>query len=94
MTYGDGTILSPLVSTDVVGHEITHGITQYTANLTYSYEPGALNESFSDIFGTVVEFYADPTCSDWKIGEDITATVGKAYAICKTPTYTGSPTLI
>jgi bacillolysin len=90
MTYGDGSMFSPLVSTDVVGHEITHGITQYTANLTYSYEPGALNESFSDIFGTVVEFYADPTCSDWKIGEDITAG-GQGIRNMQNPNLHGQP---
>ncbi|MBL7784289.1 MAG: M4 family metallopeptidase [Chitinophagales bacterium] len=81
MTYGDGSIFSPLVSTDIVGHEIMHGITQYTANLTYSYEPGALNESFSDIFGTVIEFYADPTCADWMIGEDITSSYNGGQGI-------------
>lgn len=56
MTYGDGNgSYNPLVSLDVCGHEITHGVTENTANLVYSYESGALNESFSDIFGEMVE---------------------------------------
>lgn len=75
MTYGggDGFWYSPLVSIDVVGHELTHGVTEYSANLVYSNEPGALNESFSDIFGTAVEFYLEGSgTADWLMGEDIT----------------------
>jgi len=54
---GDGGfgVFSPLVSVDVVGHEFTHGVTQYTSNLTYAGESGALNESASDVFGAAVE---------------------------------------
>ena len=75
MLYGDGgTNFMPLASPDVVAHEITHGLTQFTANLTYQYESGALNESFSDIFGTVIEFEANAACADWIIGGDITLT--------------------
>uniref|UniRef100_UPI0013D3529C M4 family metallopeptidase n=3 Tax=Pseudomonadota TaxID=1224 RepID=UPI0013D3529C len=57
MTYGDGdgTTLRPLVALDVAGHEMTHGVTSRTANLTYSGESGGLNEATSDIFGTMVE---------------------------------------
>ncbi len=74
MTYGDGDGVSygPLVSLDVAGHEMSHGVTESTANLTYSGESGGLNESTSDIFGTLVEFYAananDP--GDYLIGEE------------------------
>lgn len=73
MTYGDGDgTYSPLTTVDICAHEITHGVTEYTANLTYSYESGALNEAFSDIFGTSVEFYAKPPLTpNWLIGEDI-----------------------
>lgn len=73
MTYGDGdgTTFSPLVSIDVTGHEISHGVTEYSANLIYENEPGALNESFSDIFGTAIEFYVEGVSGDWLIGEDI-----------------------
>jgi Zn-dependent metalloprotease len=55
---------------DVVGHEFTHGITRYNSNLHYSFEPGALNESFSDIFGTLIEAYAEGSLTDWTLGED------------------------
>ena len=74
MTYGDGdgTSFGPLVSLDVAGHEMTHGVTENSANLTYSGESGGLNEATSDIFGTLVEFHAanaaDP--ADYLIGEE------------------------
>ncbi|MFE9623268.1 M4 family metallopeptidase [Streptomyces sp. NPDC006527] len=75
MTYGDGdgTQLGPLVSLDVAGHEMTHGVTSKTANLTYSGESGGLNEATSDIFGTLVEFHADNAsdAGDYLIGEKI-----------------------
>lgn len=64
-----------LVSLDVVGHEWTHAVTQYEANLTYAYESGALNESFSDIFGTMVEYSAG--AGDYQIGEDFWIPGGK-----------------
>ena len=81
MTYGDGSSANgnlPLTSLDVCGHEITHGLTTFTANLNYSYESGALNEGFSDILGTAIEAYARGrsgigTSNDswnWKLGED------------------------
>ncbi|MEU6119947.1 M4 family metallopeptidase [Streptomyces sp. NPDC047117] len=75
MTYGDGDgkVFGPLVALDVAGHEMSHGVTSATANLTYSGESGGLNEATSDIFGTLVEFYAknasDP--GDYLIGEKI-----------------------
>jgi len=75
MTYGDGdgTNLRPLVSLDVAGHEMTHGVTSRSANLTYSGESGGLNEATSDIFGTMVEFYANNgnDAGDYLIGEKI-----------------------
>ena len=74
MTYGDGdgTNFGPLVSLDVAGHEMSHGVTENTANLTYSGEPGGINEATSDIFGTMVEFYAANTndLADYFIGEE------------------------
>ena len=75
MSYGDGngTTFSPLVTIDICGHEMTHGITERTSNLTYSGESGALNESMSDVFGAMVELYADGgvvSADTWKIGED------------------------
>ncbi|MBX3396319.1 MAG: M4 family metallopeptidase [Phycisphaerae bacterium] len=46
-----------LVTDDVVGHELTHGVTQYTANLIYQNQPGQLNESYSDVFGELVDLF-------------------------------------
>ncbi|MFI6874865.1 M4 family metallopeptidase [Streptomyces sp. NPDC050400] len=74
MTYGDGASNThPLTSLDVAGHEMSHGVTAATANLTYSGESGGLNEATSDIFGTGVEFYASNTSDvgDYLIGEKI-----------------------
>ena len=74
MTYGDGdgTSYGPLVSLDVAGHEMSHGVTENTAGLNYSGESGGLNESTSDIFGTMVEFFADNPNDpgDYLIGEE------------------------
>ncbi|AUY52022.1 M4 family metallopeptidase [Streptomyces sp. CB01881] len=72
MTYGDGdSNTHPLTELDVAGHEMSHGVTAATANLDYSGESGGLNEATSDIFGTMVEFYANiPTDNpDYLIGE-------------------------
>ncbi|WP_194821368.1 M4 family metallopeptidase [Micromonospora sp. S-DT3-3-22] len=74
MTYGDGASNSrPLVSLDVAGHEMSHGVTEAVSGLVYSGESGGLNESTSDIFGNMVEFYAaapsDP--GDYQVGEKI-----------------------
>ncbi|MGE5828925.1 MAG: M4 family metallopeptidase [Micromonosporaceae bacterium] len=76
MTYGDGAgNLKPLVSIDVAGHEMSHGITENVVpgGLTYSGESGGLNEGTSDIFGNMVEFFAnnpnDP--GDYLVGEKI-----------------------
>lgn len=75
MTYGDGDgrSLKPLVALDVAGHEMTHGVTSRTANLTYSGESGGLNEATSDIMGSMVEFYATNTsdAGDYLIGEKV-----------------------
>ena len=73
MVYGDGSATNnykPLTTLDICGHEITHGVTTFTSNLVYSYESGALNEAFSDIFGTAIEFYARPGSADWQLGKD------------------------
>ena len=72
---GDGQLLTDTTKgLDVIGHELTHGVTQYEANLTYSGQSGALNESISDVFGSLVKQYhlgqtADE--GDWLIGADI-----------------------
>ncbi|MEU1179976.1 M4 family metallopeptidase [Streptomyces sp. NPDC005820] len=74
MTYGDGSgNTHPLTALDVAAHEMSHGVTAATANLTYSGESGGLNEATSDIFAAAVEFYenlpADP--GDYLVGEKI-----------------------
>jgi len=75
MTYGDGdgTTFNPFTSLDVAGHEMSHGVTSRTAGLIYSGESGGLNESTSDIFGTMVEFYAKNANDqgDYLIGEKL-----------------------
>lgn len=77
MTYGDGngTSITPLTALDIISHEIAHGLTTNSANLVYQDEPGALNESFSDIFGATVEQYGRPNNWNWLIGEDIGITI-------------------
>ncbi len=73
MTYGDGDGVraSALVSLDIVGHEITHAVTEHSAGLVYSYESGALNESFSDIFGQSIEFVNFPETASWNLADQI-----------------------
>lgn len=75
MVYGDGdgTIFSCLANgLDVVAHELTHGVTQYSAALIYSNESGALNEATSDIMAAAVEAAVGGSFTDiWYIGEDI-----------------------
>jgi zinc metalloprotease ZmpA len=75
MTYGDGngTQFGPMVGLDVAAHEMSHGVTSRTARLVYSGESGGLNEATSDIFGTLVEFYAGNSqdTGDYLIGEKV-----------------------
>ena len=95
MTYGDGSQspggFNPLTSLDVCGHEFTHGVTEYTANLDYSYESGALNESFSDIFGTAIEFYAKPATANFLMGEQISVPAGTPLRSMSNPNQYGDP---
>jgi Zn-dependent metalloprotease len=74
MVYGDGDgkIFQRFTrAIDVIGHELTHGVTQYEASLDYAEQPGALNESFSDVFGSLVKQRAlgqTAEQADWLIG--------------------------
>jgi Zn-dependent metalloprotease len=73
MAYGDGdgsSFIELSGDLDVVGHELSHGVTEATSNLIYQNESGALNEAFSDIMGTSIEYYYGS--GNWTIGEDIT----------------------
>lgn len=63
--------LSGVTSIDVTGHEFTHGVTQYTSGLIYSNEPGAINESMSDIMGKAIQFFAKANDVNWVIGNDM-----------------------
>jgi len=75
MNYGDGSPGGSLYPTsggvDVVGHELNHGFTSFHSNLVYQRQSGGLNESFSDIAGTMVEFYREGDRADFLIAEDI-----------------------
>lgn len=73
MTFGDGdgSTFSALTTIDICGHELTHGVTERTANLVYSGESGALNESMSDVFGVMVDrSVRGESANTWKIGEE------------------------
>lgn len=71
MRYGDGNANNPLTTLDVGAHEMSHGVTQFSANLIYQGESGALNEAFSDIFAATVENFADKGKQLWLVGEEI-----------------------
>ncbi len=94
MTYGDGdgSSFGPLVSLDVAGHEMSHGVTENTAGLVYSGESGGLNEATSDIFGTMVEFYADNAedPADYFIGEEFDLANGEGFRRMDNPSLDGS----
>ena len=72
---GDGTIFGSFTTDiDIIGHELTHGVTQYEANLDYHLQAGALNESFSDVFGILIKqrvLNQDVKQSNWLIGENV-----------------------
>ena len=74
---GDGVVFNDFTGcVDVIGHELTHGVTQYTANLDYQGQSGALNESVSDVFGSLVKQYAlgqTADRADWLIGAGLLA---------------------
>ncbi|CCE98520.1 putative metalloprotease (plasmid) [Sinorhizobium fredii HH103] len=80
MIYGqrlvDGELRSYAASLEVVAHELLHGLTDHTARLEYVFESGALNESYSDIFGIIVANRAEPDIGkwNWEIGEDLSDT--------------------
>ena len=87
MVYGDGDgqlFNRFTIAIDVIGHELTHGVTQYTSNLNYSNQPGALNESFSDIFGSLVKQRTrgqSAADADWLIGQGLFTPQVKGVAL-------------
>ncbi|GHI00295.1 M4 family metallopeptidase [Neobacillus kokaensis] len=80
MTYGDGDgefFISLSAGLDVAAHEMTHGVITHSANLVYRNQSGALNESFADVFGALVDD------DDWEMGEDIMAPAAKAEGVTR-----------
>jgi Zn-dependent metalloprotease len=79
MVFGDGDgriFLDFTLPLDVIGHELTHGVTQYSANLDYNGQSGALNESVSDVFGSLIKQYTlgqSADRADWLIGAGLLA---------------------
>jgi Zn-dependent metalloprotease len=72
---GDGRVFDRFTKPiDVLGHELSHAVTQFTANLTYQGQSGAMNESVSDVFGACIKQRAlgqDAAAADWLVGEGI-----------------------
>ncbi|MFP3991269.1 M4 family metallopeptidase [Streptomyces sp. E11-3] len=93
MVFGDGdqeVFLDFTIPVDVIGHELAHGVTQYTANLAYFGQSGALNESMSDVFGSLIKQYTlgqSADQADWLIGAGLLAprVNGKALRSMKQP---------
>lgn len=93
MVFGDGDgdlFLDFTIPIDVIGHELTHGVTQYTANLDYVGQSGALNESVSDVFGSLIKQYSlgqSADQADWLIGADLLgpSVTGDALRSMKAP---------
>lgn len=77
MKYGDGDgniFIDFTSSPDVIGHELAHGVTQFTSGFAYRDQPGGLNESMSDVFGSMFRQWRsneDVTAADWLIGKEI-----------------------
>jgi Zn-dependent metalloprotease len=105
MTYGDGSYpakangFKPLTSLDVCGHEIGHGVCEFTADLVYARESGAMNEGFSDIWAACVEYFAIKTIDaglatqykPFHIGEQISANPARPLRRMDHPQAEGDP---
>jgi thermolysin len=99
MNYGDGdgeTFTFFSASLEVVAHELTHGVTDFTSELIYLNESGALNEAFSDIMGTGVEWYFEPPGdgrqeADWVAAEDLFIDFGPYIRSYENPKAVGDP---
>lgn len=93
MTYGDagGPPNSPLTTLEITGHEISHGLTEFTAGLIYQDESGGLNESFSDIFGVSIRSYAVGSTGDdlWRIAKQCYPPNG--FRLMSKPSVFGDP---
>ena len=87
MVFGDGFARAD----DVVGHELTHGVTDYESGLFYYMQSGAINESFSDIWGEFIDLWngtgTDTPAVRWLIGEDLPASIGVIRSMKNPPAY-------
>ncbi|MDI1252362.1 pre-peptidase C-terminal domain-containing protein [Thermomonas sp.] len=89
MSFGDGkNTFYPLVSSDVAGHEVSHGFTEQHSNLTYSGQSGGMNEAFSDMGGEATEYYLKGS-NDYLVGQEIFKGNGALRYMCN-PTQDGS----
>ena len=100
MVYGqtrdaNGKLMSLSVDLDVVGHEMFHGVTDSTSRLEYANQPGALNESYSDIFGIIIANFDNPNVDswNWNVGEGM-STGGRPFRNMKDPTLFGQPAVM
>jgi len=99
MNYGDGdgvTFNFWSSALDVVSHQLTHGVTNFSSDLIYLNESGALNEAFSDVMGAGVEFFfqasgTDRQRADWLAGEDLFIDFGAFVRSFENPRATGDP---
>ncbi|MCC6723899.1 MAG: M4 family metallopeptidase, partial [Saprospiraceae bacterium] len=91
--FGDGDCAyGPLTTLEVVGHEFTHGMIDYTSHLVYSSESGAINESLADMFGKMLERNADPVNFDWDLGHSFLLTPdARPFRVMDDPASVGMP---
>ncbi len=92
MSYGagDGRMYGPIVALDISGHEISHAVIDHSADLLYSRESGALNESFADIFGEMVEYFATGL-NDWQMGSEVGLMNNMTFRTMSDPKRQGDP---
>ena len=95
---GDGVSFNYLAGAlDIVAHELTHGVTEFTSSLDYVDEPGALNEAFSDIMATAAEFFYEKSGQgpqkgpNFVVGEDVTLAAPGFVRSLQNPTLGGNP---
>lgn len=86
-TYGDGDCnYGPLTTLEVIGHEFTHGMIDYTSRLIYDSESGGINESLADMFGKMLERKTDPANFSWDLGHSfILGAEGKPFRVMDDP---------
>ena len=86
-SFGDGDcVYGPLTTLEVVGHEFTHGMIDYTSQLVYDAESGAINESLADMFGKMLERKTDPANSSWDLGHSFILTPdGEPFRVMDDP---------